>query len=279
MTCSFVSHPSIIRSPKTCDKAIIYITCPAALELTCDYCLLGIQVRVKHCVRTEMWMNWSIYFSSWTFFLYSHFETGEAASFVDPTSVHLVEGLMPQTSLSDRRRIIGLVESHQIFALVTGVNEREALQDRLLSTPGRIISLNTLAQDSLFLEDPARALRCLCPQFTGSLRKVMLRQWNLGSQRTLEIQKSEHVFGTMQQSAESFSICMIQLWLFAFRHFIHQRSRTKTNRRHFRWSTEDHSLRKLADLADRLGFKSNEITALLQEDLYQNIAKGLIESL
>lgn len=186
---------------------------------------------------------------------------------------------MPQTSLSDRRRIISLVESHQIFALVTGVNEREALQDRLLSTPGRIISLNTLAQDSLFLEDPARALRRLCPQFTGSLRKVMLRQWNLGSQRTLEIQKSEHVFGTMQQSAESFSICMIQLWLFAFRHFIHQHSRTKTNRRHFRWSTEDHSLRKLADLADRLGFKSNEITALLQEDLHQNIAKGLIESL
>lgn len=38
-------------------------------------------------------------------------------------------------------------------------------------------------------------------------------------------------------------------------------------------------MRKLADLADRLGFKSNEITALLQEDLYQNIAKGLIESL
>lgn len=198
---------------------------------------------------------------------------------MDPTSVHLVEGLMPQTSLSDRRRIISLVESHQIFALVTGVNEREALQDRLLSTPGRIISLNTLAQDSLFLDDPARALRCLCPQFTGSLRKVMLRQWNLGSERTLEIQNSEHIFGTMQQSAESFSICMIQLWLFAFRHFIHQHSRTKTNRRHFRWSTEDHSLRKLADLADRLGFKSNEITALLQEDLYQNIAKGLIESL
>ncbi|KAJ5302310.1 hypothetical protein N7508_007173 [Penicillium antarcticum] len=108
----------------------------------------------------------------------------------------------------------------------------------------------------------------------------MRRQWGLvGTQRTLEIQKTEHVFEATQSSANSFSLCMMQLWLFAFRHFIHQRRRTKSNRRNFGWSTEDHSLTKLANLADRLGFKSDEITTLLQEDMYQNIAKGLIESL
>ncbi|KAJ5456077.1 uncharacterized protein N7458_004341 [Penicillium daleae] len=203
---------------------------------------------------------------------------GEDASFVDPTSVHLVEGLMPQNSLEDRRRILNLVESRQIFALVTGVSQRQAMRERLLSTPGRIISLNTLTQDTLFLEEPAKALRHLCPKFTGSFRQVMLRHWSIDGS-TFEIQKSEHKFGTMQQSANSFPLCMMQLWLFAFRHFIHQQRRAKIDLHDFGWSTEDHSLRKLAKLAERLGFKTEEITALANEDIYKSIAKGFIESL
>lgn len=212
---------------------------------------------------------------------WSHIFEGEAASYVDPVSIHLVEGLMPQSSMKDRNRIAELVESGQIFALVAGAGEREVMRDRLLSTPGRIISLNTLTQDTLFLEEPAKALRCLCPpKFRGSFRETMLRQWNMvGTERSLEIQRSEHDFATMQQTANSFSVCTMQLWLFALRHFTHQQHRVKNDRRYFGWSTEESSLTKLAILAERLGFQSDQITALRSQNLNQNIAKGFIESL
>lgn len=134
---------------------------------------------------------------------------GQAASYVDPMSVHLVEGLIPQSSLRDRSRISELVDSGQLFALVTGASDRKAMRDRLLSTLGRIISLHTLAQDTLYLEKSAKALRCLCPpKFKGSFRHTMRRQWSMvGTGRSLEIQRSEHVFATIETNA--FSVCMM----------------------------------------------------------------------
>lgn len=186
---------------------------------------------------------------------------------------------MPRASFSDRSRINHLVETGQVFALVSETAERESIRSRLFSTPGRIISLNTMVQDTLFLEEPARALRRICPKFTGSFRNAMRYRWSqTGTQRALEIQKSEHKFDTIQHSADSFTLCIMQLWLFAFRHFIPQQRRAK-NQSHFGWSTEAHSLRKLAGLAHRLGFESKEIGELLSENLYQSIAKGFIESL
>jgi hypothetical protein len=206
---------------------------------------------------------------------------GQTASCVDFSSVQVVEGLMPQSSLVDRKRIAELVDSGQIFPLVTGAEERTTLRDSLLSTPGRIISLNTLIKDTLFLDGPAKALRRLCPpRFKGSFKRAMLRQWKMvGTERSLEIQRSEHHFATIQRNANSFSVCMMQLWLFALRHFVPQQRGSKNNWRHFGWSTEDLSLRRLAVLAERLGFQSDQITSLRSENLSQNIAKGFMESL
>lgn len=108
---------------------------------------------------------------------------------MDPTSVRLVEGLMPEFSLKDRSRIIELIETKRIFPLVSETQERKLLQDRLVSTSGRPISLNTLIQDTLFFDGPAKALHRFCvPRFKGSLTKTMLRQWGLvGTGRALEI--------------------------------------------------------------------------------------------
>lgn len=206
--------------------------------------------------------------------------TAEAGLFVDPASVQLIEGLMPQTSLSDRSRLRHLVDKREIFGMITGVQERDFMRERLLSISGRIISLNTMVQDTLFLEEPAKALRRLCPRFNGSFRNAIRHRWAaVGAQRELEIQKSEHKFGAVAQSADSFSLCLLQLWLFAFRHFIPHQRRTKKNKHYFGWSTEGHSLRKLSDLAHRLGFQSDQIGELLSENLHQSAAKGFVESL
>ncbi|KAJ5084782.1 hypothetical protein NUU61_009361 [Penicillium alfredii] len=203
-----------------------------------------------------------------------------SASFADSASVRLVEGLMPECSLGDRRRIAELVESKQIFPLISGVEERKILQDKLVSTPGRLISLNTLIQDTLFLEGPAKALHRLCPPKFINLRKTMCYQWSLvGTGRSLEIQRSEQDFTPMPSSASPFAACMIQLWLFGLRHLVQQHNDAKNNRRNFGWSTEMFSLSKLAILADRLGFSSDQIKVLRTENLSQKIAQGFFESL
>jgi hypothetical protein len=47
-----------------------------------------------------------------------------------------------------------------------------------------------LALDQMIFEKPATALCRLCLQFTGILKKAMLRQYYLGTQRTLVIHRS-----------------------------------------------------------------------------------------
>lgn len=86
-----------------------------------------------------------------------------------------IKGLIPYTSLVDRRRVTDLMDSKIIFPLIRISEDREALKSRLFQTSRRIVSLNTLIQDTLFIERLARALYNLYPlKFKGSFKKVML---------------------------------------------------------------------------------------------------------
>lgn len=176
---------------------------------------------------------------------------------------------MPQYSYSDRTRIVELMESGRLFALVPGVEERKELLDRLLVTPGRILSLNTLIHDTLYLERPARAFRSLLPQkFKGSLKHAMLRQHQpRGTHGQCEIQISEHEFRTVPVFGSSFSLAMTQLWLFALRHFVSPHAERKSKQEPADWPIEPRSLSKMAILADRFGFTSNKIKELRQTDV------------
>jgi hypothetical protein len=173
------------------------------------------------------------------------------------------------------------MDSKTIFPLIRISEDREALKSRLFQTSGRIVSLNTLIQDTLFIERPARALHNLCPpKFKGSFKKVMLSQWNtIGTGGLLEVQTKENEFTTIQRTESSFSASVIQLWLFACRHFIHHGSRVRSIGKDFKWSTDGVSLNKLAILASRLGFKSDQISLLQNKNLGQHMAQGFFESL
>jgi hypothetical protein len=202
---------------------------------------------------------------------------GQYASLLDAASVCSLEGMMPESSLSDRGLITELMETGQIFTHVTRAVDRQAILEGLLSTPGRILSLKTLTQDTLFLDEPAWALRSLFPRFKGiSFRKVMRRQWKMAPNRPLEIQKSEHEYITMQHTGNSFPICMMQLWLFALRHFTYRQPRSKVDRR---YSIEDYSLANLALLAERLGFQSDQIKNLRNGSAKRAIEKEFIQSI
>lgn len=126
---------------------------------------------------------------------------------------------MPSYSSDDRHRLTGLISSEIIFPLISGETERAALQNRLLEFPGRLLSINTLIQDTIYPEQPAKAFRNLLPRrFKGTLREAMLGCWR--SQDTggaYGIQTSEHDFRPVLATANLFSVSMIQLWLFALR--------------------------------------------------------------
>ncbi|KAJ5641207.1 hypothetical protein N7490_005207 [Penicillium lividum] len=183
---------------------------------------------------------------------------------------------MPESSLEDRDQITDFIQSGLIFPLVSRVEDREAILQGLLSTPGRILSLKTLAQDTLFLDEPAWALRHLFPPFRGvSLQKIMRRHWQLVGAG--EVQISEFNYCVIPpDTTNSFGICMLQLWLFALRHFTYRQPRSHISRK---GSTEALGLANLALLATRLGFKSGQIEYLRSGNNSRSIAKDFLHSL
>ncbi|KAB8069697.1 hypothetical protein BDV29DRAFT_198506 [Aspergillus leporis] len=204
----------------------------------------------------QIHQTWSLLFSEDTAYL------------VDSTSVRLVEGLMPSYSLDDRNRLIELMRTERIFPLISGEGERETLQNKLIEISGRILSINTLVQDTLYLERPVKAFRSLLPRkFKGTVRQALLERWKLQDlDRASAVQTSEHSFEAAPMSVNLFSLGMAQLWLFTLRHFVKPHIDAKCNQLATSWSTERRSLSKMAILARRLGFSSTEIDKLRWED-------------
>lgn len=174
------------------------------------------------------------------------------------------------------------MESGKIFPRVIEDKDRKVLLDRLISTKGRILTINTLVQDTIFLEGPAKALHRLCPPlFRGSLSKALLRQWRaVGTGRNFEIQTSEHTFRPLLESSSSdcFRICSMQLWLFSFRHFAKRYLKSRQHRMVSFWPSEGFSLQNMAILAERVGFCSDQISNLRQDTSEDKISQDFFRS-
>ncbi|KAJ5475417.1 hypothetical protein N7539_007704 [Penicillium diatomitis] len=209
-------------------------------------------------------------FSRW-----SHVLDDDTVPYLDAPSVVLLEGLMPHTSQLDRSKIEDLIDSAKIFALLKDSGQRTALKARLLTVPGRIITLNTLFQDAMLFEGPSKALRLLCPQkFKGSFADTMLKQWRKPLDDT-PLQASEHRWTTVPNPACSFMFCLVQLWLFAMRHFIYQPEPRGD-------CSDGFSVRfclvKMAELAEHLGFESKQTRDLTRHDVWEIIATNILKS-
>jgi hypothetical protein len=175
---------------------------------------------------------------------------------------------MPSYSLEDRDHLIELIRTERIFPLISEQGERAKLENKLIKISGRILSINTLIQDTLYLERPVKAFRSLLPRkFKGTVRQALRERWKLEDmERASALQTSEHGFEAAPTSVNLFSLGMTQLWLFTLRHFVKAHVDAKCNQLVTSWPTEKRSLGKMAILARRLGFSSAEINTLRQED-------------
>ncbi|PYH80578.1 hypothetical protein BO82DRAFT_285995 [Aspergillus uvarum CBS 121591] len=230
--------------------------------------ILGLRCHeyIRHYLE-EIYQAWSFLFSK------------ETAYMADPTSVRLIEGLMFSYSLDDCDRLQGLMISGTVFPHVKG-DERINLQRKLLQIPGRLLSINTLIQDTLYLQSPAKAFRSLLPKrFKGTLREAMRQNWSSQNNKQLgNFQASEHEFRTLPSPADSFLIGIMQLWLFALRHLVQPRRDNKHPQIPASRSSEAHNLSNMAILAHQLGFTSAEINTLRLRDTTQWESKSMLRA-
>jgi hypothetical protein len=202
------------------------------------------------------------------------------ANLVDYSSVSLIEGMLPRKSLDDQSRITQLIDSNQIFPYITNPENRASLKARILALEGRITSLNTLAQDILYIENPTMALHHLCPRKSDvTLMTRMRRQWNsIGERQAPEIQVSEHSFKTIPNSRRSFMSSMIQLWLFSLRHFVYHSFKVTASRA-YETPNQVLTLQALAALANRLGFSSDAIDKIRSKNQSRIIAQNFVDEI
>ncbi|KAL4772407.1 hypothetical protein BDW60DRAFT_187162, partial [Aspergillus nidulans var. acristatus] len=199
---------------------------------------------------------------------------------VDPESVRSVRNLMPQDLGADCRTITQQMQNGKLFPLVTGV-ERERLLDRLLTSSGRILTLFSLAQDTLFLEPCAKALQQLVHPKFEDLRSALLNEFS-GGGNAWPIQVAENLTKDVNVahtgSPETYQVqrmmtAYLQLWLFAMR-YIEAFGDTKLAAPyadsnavpHIFLPAKKEARRRLAVLAQRLGFDSTRIQSMCLEN-------------
>ncbi|KAJ6166464.1 hypothetical protein N7470_001911 [Penicillium chermesinum] len=145
--------------------------------------------------------------------------------------------------------------------------ERENLAQCLVNFPGRLISIHTLVQDTLFMNGPVKGLHQLCDIETkGDFLTMMRRSWTSFGDQTIEIQISEHQSVKREKSRTPFEVSILQLWLFALRHFVDNIPKPdRTDKRSFSVWTKALNLWNLSKLAKSAGFQSTKITELANQ--------------
>lgn len=248
-------------------REILDLRCPeVGIRSSVSCGSLTVEQSVQHYL-TEIHNQWSSFFGE------------NEAWAVDPASVRLIEGRMPTYSDDDRSYIAELMDSGRLFPLVPQRQQREALSQRLRECSGRILSFSTLVQDSRYLKLPARAFQDLVPfRKKDTIRTAMLRSFKSTSVIMPELQTSEYTFQPAPATSQRFLVAIIQLWLFALRHFV-QPLKSRARKRAIGWTVNEQALKEMAVLASRLGFSSDNIDVLLSLNANRTISERMFRAI
>lgn len=154
------------------------------------------------------------------------------ASTVDPTSVNLIEGMMPSYSINDRSHIHSLMDDGTLFPRLANDSERIKVRDHFLAVKGRILSLKLFFSDASLIKRIAQPLW----QFSGkeserTLRQALLGSWDQIPGEAITVQNTEFYFDKISLDRVVSELghqhaawtSYLQLWMSAFRHFIDPR--------------------------------------------------------
>lgn len=95
-------------------------------------------------------------------------------------SVCQIKNLMLQQSIADSSLIHCLMDNGHLFPLMVNLEQQDSLLQELLKVSGQILSLHSLAQDTLLLEPCAKSLYQLVPGSYLNLRHLLLSNFNGG---------------------------------------------------------------------------------------------------
>lgn len=192
---------------------------------------------------------------------------------VDPYTVSQLEALTPGLSLDDRDRVRNGMSDQTLFTATVDVQIRTGILARLESLKKPILSLYTFFEDVKLLELGMKPLRSLLP---GNPRSnVPLRSRfaqiheTLADSTSISVQRSEFDHDEWNCRSENFlGMAMCQLFLLATRHFVALNGvaprKEKGKNKPVTQESYERALRLLADLAHRMGFRSEPIRLIQQ---------------
>ncbi|KAH8663705.1 hypothetical protein BGZ60DRAFT_379461, partial [Tricladium varicosporioides] len=201
---------------------------------------------------------------------------------LDPETVELFEGRAPKTSSADRDFITRAIESKSAFPLLYNDVKRLGLLQNVIAIDGMIPSIKTLAKDSLYLEDCAKAMRTLIDPTECHMREAMQHMWRGygGDYIVLESADGLTEYGdTRTGDDERFEIAYVQLWMFAMRNFHRLTNlvpKSDNKQKVPSIGPDPQCLLEFARLANALGFRSNAITSILNADADREHARNML---
>ena len=205
---------------------------------------------------------------------------------VDESTMAQIQLRAPAVSKCDYEFITRKMRSGELFPGINDSVKRTNVLQHLLAIDYLIPSLFTLFRDIRYLEPAAELLKALVPPIqdtTATLRGCLRSHFMCleANDTTLPVQQSEgsyiKVAGNYQ---DLFELALRQLWLCSFRYVsitvgnapkrdMNPVKRTTNAPNYFLWF-------KLVELAHHLGFKSPEITRVLQDDPVERVVVEML---
>jgi len=206
-------------------------------------------------------------------------------SLLDCTTVRAIAALTPQLSRHDRDVIKQRMGDGTLFRHIVDAALRARVRSALLSVNGRIVTLATFTEDTLYLEPLVCALRKLMPARSRDSTRMCMRKMYVprGTPVTDIIVETTKGDVRVQGSDETrFACILVQMWLNAARNFpeltgVAPKKDAKSGGCKTRVQENEVDLYEFAQHAHKLGFVSKQIEALMNQDPFRLMTERLQE--
>ena len=206
----------------------------------------------------------------------------------DELTIEAIQLRAPLSSKTDHDFLCTSMDSGKLFPLIRNSTTRLAIRKNLLSVNHLIPSLFTFLEDLKYLKPRSKIMKSLLPDpLKMTIREGFHQHFFGGDSSTNEhtvFQNQESSFVAVIGSwQDCFVLGLLQLWAFSTRYFPQMIQFTpKMDEGSVKPLVQEpnaHIWYKFADLAHRLGFRSQEIDKILAENTDVKITPGSLHTL